>query len=193
MCLFFLLYFSLQDAILSAVLPLSPHGTILAQWARKLAQQNFRNKDKKVLFLFIQTFLSQKLMDLVQGHHDLYTNLSNWPSLKFFKGSTDCQNCRQICYVEPRTAIIIIVSFHFWSSYVCFFLSFSKQDAILSELRTDTLCRTENSNYIFSFVVLITTCIFFLSFSKQQAILSELRTDKLFRIKNSSYYNFLSS
>ena len=45
---------------------------------------------KKVLF-FIQPFLSQKLMVLVQGHHDLYTNLSNWPSLKIFKGSTGAQ------------------------------------------------------------------------------------------------------
>ena len=69
--------------------PYSPYVAILAHVC-KLAQQNFTHqcKNKKVLFLFIQPFLSQKVMDLAQGHHDLYTNLWNLPSLKIFKGST---------------------------------------------------------------------------------------------------------
>ena len=57
-----------------AVLSLSPYVMILALCVFKLAQWNFRNSDKKD-FLFIQPFLSQKMMDLAQGHHDLRTNL----------------------------------------------------------------------------------------------------------------------
>ncbi len=59
----------------NSVLPLSLYVVILAQCVYKLAQEDFGNYDKKVLFLFIQPFLSQKLTDLAQGHHDLNTNL----------------------------------------------------------------------------------------------------------------------
>ncbi len=58
-----------------AVLPLRPYVAIFAQCVCKWAQKNFRNWNKKVLFLFIQPFLSQKLIALAQGYHDLYTNL----------------------------------------------------------------------------------------------------------------------
>ncbi len=47
-----------------AVLPLSPYVSILAQCICKWAEKDFGDYDKKVLFLFIQPFLSQKLMDL---------------------------------------------------------------------------------------------------------------------------------
>ena len=46
---------------LSPVLPLSPYVTILAQCVGKLAQMNFKNIDKKMLFLFIRPFLNEKL------------------------------------------------------------------------------------------------------------------------------------
>ncbi len=56
-----------------AVLPLSSYVTIFGSVCLQLVPKNFRIQDKKVLFLFIQRFLiSQQLMDLVQGHHDLY-------------------------------------------------------------------------------------------------------------------------
>ena len=35
-----------------------------------IGSKDLRNWDKNVLFLFIQPFLSQKLMHLAQGHHD---------------------------------------------------------------------------------------------------------------------------
>ncbi len=63
-----------STGMLGAVLPVSLYVAILAQCVCKLAQQTFR-KDKKVLCLYIQPFVSQKLIDLVQGHRDLYTNL----------------------------------------------------------------------------------------------------------------------
>ena len=41
---------------------------------------------------------TKKLMDLAQGHHDFYTNLCNWPSLKILRGSTGTViNCNNYC------------------------------------------------------------------------------------------------
>ena len=47
--------------MLLPVLPLSQYVAILAQCVYKLAQKDIGDYDTKVLFLFIQPFLSQKI------------------------------------------------------------------------------------------------------------------------------------
>ena len=65
------------------MLHLSPYVVILAQCVCKLAQNNFEKLGQKDAFLVHSAIPKpKKLMDFVQDHHDLYTNLYNGPSLK---------------------------------------------------------------------------------------------------------------
>ena len=89
----------------SSVLPLSSYVAILAQSACKLTQEIFRNYDKKVFFLFIQSFLSHKLMYLAQGHSWLVCKFVELSQLKIHRGSTGVQ-VLCTCYLGAAVRLI---------------------------------------------------------------------------------------
>ncbi len=61
--------------------------------------------------MFIQPFLSQKLVDLVQGHHYLYTNLEKWSSLKSLEGALLSSH---LFSMQPKPGNQVLLLFKWW-------------------------------------------------------------------------------